>query len=140
METINIEPKKPRQYILKDIKEGKYFYGNSTYGPNLSEAKIFDYHEFIGFFRTDKDAEIIFLDEEKGLELIVKERQKFYEIIDAKERELKEIKKGAERLHQVNKKMAEKYESECFREYNEASGISLETRKKIIKKIISGKI
>ena len=131
---------KPRSYVVRERKSEDYFYGNSAYGKDLIKAKIFDFNETLGFFRTDEDAEIIFLDEEKGLELIAKERQKFSEIIDAKERELKEIKEYAIKFHQANKEMINKYEGEYFRRYNEAAGISSETKKSIIKDIISKKI
>jgi hypothetical protein len=136
---LNIKPKEPRRYIIKDTKENLYVYGNARYGNKLYHAHIFDYNEEIGFFRTDKDAEIIFLDEKKGLELLVGERKKLLEESYRREEELKKLKEGVEKLHQANKEMVDEYESECFRKYNEASGISPETKKEIIENIVNKK-
>jgi hypothetical protein len=132
--------KKPRNYIVKEKKSGNYFYGNAGYGNNLSKAHRFEFHKDTGYFRTDPDSEIIFLDEERGLELLVKERQKLSEEIDAKEKELKAMKENIAKLHELNREMIDKYESECFKKYNDASGIRPETKKLIIREIVSKKI
>ncbi|MEK6833506.1 MAG: hypothetical protein AABY32_05665 [Nanoarchaeota archaeon] len=132
-----VEEKKERQCVVTSYG-GNYYDGNVGYHSDFLDAKIFNENEIPDYIRNNRDDKIIFLDTKEGLELLVTEFKKLQHYTSIYESRVEDAKEGMKKL--LGFDSIKKYIEMRNKRNNPLIGISRQTEKKIIEKIVGGRI
>lgn len=129
--------KESRLCIVKQKGYDNFYYGEASYGSELSKAKVFEEENIPPYIKNDPEQETIFLDTERGLEMMVKEVEKLQHYINIEKPRVIDVERRLDKLKGFEN--VNKYLELHRRRYNDLIGMSEYEKKQIIKEVIANK-